>query len=423
MNVNDYVVVSTVSDEFKGIILESKNPEKIILKLDSGYNISLNKKDIKETKVLSSLKKEKRSISKLKENPSLPTILILHTGGTIASRVDYKTGAVNPAFSPEEILEMFPDLQQIANIKSRLISNMFSEDINFNHYNLIASEIEKESNIKGIIITHGTDTLHYTSAALSFMLDNLQFPVIIVGAQRSSDRGSSDAFLNLYCACKFIAETDYCGVAICMHQNLNDDNCVILPSLKTKKLHSSRRDAFKPVNAEEIAIVNKKQVNFIIKDYPKASNKKLIIKNFKDVKVGILMAHPNMKAEEISNYKNFDGLIIEGTGIAGNFPINKIDSYTEENEKIYNELKKLAKKIPVAATTQTIFGRVNMNVYSTGIKMQEIGILGNLLDMTTETAFIKLAFLLSNYPKEVRKLYSKNLKGEISSRINEKFLD
>ncbi len=125
MNVNDYVVVSTVSNEFKGIILESKNPEKIILKLDSGYNISLNKGDIKETKVLSSLKKEKRSIPKLKENPDLPTILILHTGGTIASRVDYKTGAVFPAFSPEEILEMFPDLQQIANIKSRLISNMF----------------------------------------------------------------------------------------------------------------------------------------------------------------------------------------------------------------------------------------------------------------------------------------------------------
>ncbi len=298
------------------------------------------------------------------------------------------------------------------------------EDINFNHYNLIASEVEKESNIKGIIITHGTDTLHYTSAALTFMLDNLQFPVIIVGAQRSSDRGSSDAFLNLYCACKFIAETDYCGIAICMHQNLNDDNCIILPSLKTKKLHSSRRDAFKPINTEEIAIVNKKQVNFIVKDYPKASNKKLIIKNFKDVKVGILMAHPNMKAEEISNYKNFDGLILEGTGIAGNFPINKIDSYTEENEKIYNELKKLAKKIPVAVTTQTIFGRVNMNVYSTGRKMQEIGILGNLLDMTTETAFIKLAFLLSNYPKEeARKLYSKNLKGEISSRINEKFID
>ena len=95
----------------------------------------------------------------------------------------------------------------------------------------------------------------------------------------------------------------------------------------------------------------------------------------------------------------------------------------EIKSSLKKKLKKLAKKIPVAATTQTIFGRVNMNVYSTGRKMQEIGILGNLLDMTTETAFIKLAFLLSNYPKEVRKLYSKNLKGEISSRINEKFLD
>lgn len=118
-------------------------------------------------------------------------------------------------------------------------------------------------------------------------------------------------------------------------------------------------------------------------------------------------------------YNNFDGLILEGYGIAGNFPINKTDELTLENEKILNELKKLAKKIPIIATSQTIFGKINMNVYSTGRVMQEIGILGNLLDMTPETAFIKLAWLLSNHPTQIKELLSHNLRGELSLRLND----
>ena len=146
------------------------------------------------------------------------------------------------------------------------------------------------------------------------------------------------------------------------------------------------------------------------------------LKLFKPVKVGWLKAHPEMFSEEIKRYSSFDGLLLEGYGIAGNFPINKIDALTVENEKIYQALRVLAKKIPVVATTQTIFGRVNMNVYSTGRKMQDIGILGNYCDMLPETAFIKLAWLLSNFPKDVRNLMSENLRGEISKRVTSEFL-
>ena len=142
---------------------------------------------------------------------------------------------------------------------------------------------------------------------------------------------------------------------------------------------------------------------------------------FKDVNIGILKSHPNMKKEEILMYSKFDGLVIEGTGI-GCFPINKTDKLTSENELIYKELEKLSKKIPIVITSQAIFGRINLNVYSTGKKLQEIGILGHLSDMTTETAFIKLAWLISNYPKDVRKMIDKDLKGEISKRTSEDFI-
>lgn len=351
-------------------------------------------------------------------------ISILHTGGTIASKVDYKTGGVSAKFSEKDLLELYPEIKSIAKISSRLIRNMLSEDMNFNHYNLLAKEIQKEvkKGIEGIIITHGTDTLHYTSAALSFILENLPIPVILVGAQRSSDRASSDATLNLISALNFIDKTDFIGVAICMHESINDNSCLILPATKTRKLHSSRRDAFKAINSKPIAKVSKDKVESI--DYiHKKPEGKFEIKLFNPkIKIGIIKTHPNMLSEEFKNYSKFHGLIIEGTGL-GHLPINKIDSFTQENQKILNEIKKLAKKIPIIMTSQCIFGRINMNVYSTGRKLQEVGVLGNLHDMTTETAFIKLVWLLSNFKKEqIHKLITETIRGEISNRTTTDFL-
>lgn len=408
---------------FKGINIPSKEDNTLFIKLDSGYNIGIDKSNIKRIKKLGKIKMGNIKNKSHKHDNALPTISILHTGGTVASEVDYKTGAVTPKFTPEELIAKFPEIQSVANIHSRLISNMFSDDMRFVHYNRIAGDIEKEvkKGVNGIILTHGTDTMHYTAAALSFMLQDLPIPVIIVGAQRSSDRGSSDAFLNLVSAALFIAKTDFAGVAICMHSSMNDKECLILPGLKSRKMHSSRRDAFKAINSKPIARVdyNNSFVEFLVHDHKKVDKKlKIKMKTIKEnLKIGIVKAHPNMHASELKAYSSFNGLILEGTGL-GHFPVSKIDQKTTEHVKILNEIKKLAKKMPVFITTQAIFGRTNMNVYSNGRKLLDAGVLGNFSDMTPETAFIKMAFLLSNYKKdEAKKLMNENLHGEISKRI------
>ncbi|MFH1839802.1 MAG: Glu-tRNA(Gln) amidotransferase subunit GatD [Nanoarchaeota archaeon] len=422
-NPGDKIEITTKKETLSGLFMPSKE-NTFILKLDNGYNLGIDKKNIKKAKLLSKYKEKKSKSPKVIQNSKLPKITILHTGGTIASKVDYETGGVIARFSPEELLEMFPELKKIVNLKSRLISNMWSEDLNFQHYNLLAKEVEKEvkAGADGVIITHGTDTLHYTSSALAFILENLTIPVILVGSQRSSDRGSSDAALNLICACNFIANSKFQDVAICMHSSMEDESCYILPATKSRKLHSSRRDAFKAINTDPIALVDK-QGKIEYSQKVKQKKGKLNLRLFKEVKVGILKAHPNMLSKEVSFYKNYDGLVLEGTGL-GHLPINKTDSSTIENEKVFAELKKLAKKIPVVMTSQCIFGRINMNVYTTGRKLQEIGVLGNGLDMTTETAFIKLAWLLSNFKKQdVFELISENISNEINERIKDDFLE
>ncbi|MDP2908329.1 MAG: asparaginase domain-containing protein, partial [Nanoarchaeota archaeon] len=216
----DKVEITTDAETYNGILMPQPHKDTITLKLKSGYNIGLDKKSVKELKTLEKHKKEinKEPKEKIIKKKGLKTISILHMGGTISSAVDYKTGGVIAKFSPEEMLTLFPEIKEIANIESRFVKQMMSDDMRFAHYNLIAKEIEKEvkKGTDGIIITQGTDTMHYTSAALSFILEDLPIPVILVGSQRSSDRGSSDAAMNLICACKFISQTDFADVAICM---------------------------------------------------------------------------------------------------------------------------------------------------------------------------------------------------------------
>ncbi len=430
MKYGDIAIIKTKDkQEFNGLILPSSNDKTISLKLDSGYNINIRKDNINVFRIVGSTKEKKEEeIQKPEFDKKLKTILILHTGGTLASRVSYRTGAVSPNYKPEEIVNMFPELKNIANIKSKLAGMMFSEDMRFAHYNIIAKEIYKEiKNVDGIIVTHGTDTLGLSSCALAFILENLDKPVILVGAQRSSDRPSSDSALNLICAARFIEKTDFNEVAVCMHGKSEDKECYILPACKTRKMHTSRRDAFRAINTEVIAKVDSNGSVEFTKEYRRKSHKeKLKLKLFKErIKIGILKAHPNMFASEVKNYNKFDGVVAEGSGIGGHFPINIVDKETKENGKIYSELKRLTKKIPVVASSNCIFGRINMNMYETGRKLQEAGIIGNLSDMTTETAFIKLAWLLSNYKKkDVRNLFLKSFRGEISDRTEyeEKFL-
>ena len=420
----EHIQVQTDSGEHSGVFVKDDG-EFIFLKLKSGYNIGIAKRRIKSTKATPGGEPKKQAgkqpEAKVSEKKGLPIISLLHTGGTIASRVDYETGAVSAKFTPEEILALFPELGEIANVRSRLVSNIMSENMRYCHYNLIAKAVEEEikKGASGVIITHGTDMLHYTAAALSFALEGLDRPVLIIGSQRSSDRPSTDSAMNLMCAAAFIANANVPGVFTCLHEGMSDDKCLVLEGVSARKMHSSRRDAFRPINNTAIARVDYSSRKVEILREPRKASQEggLRVRSFmENIKVGIAKVHPQMFAEELAAFEKFDGLIIEGTGLGHGQTVG-FDSHTSENEKIKSEIAKLAKKMPVAMTVQTIYGRVNMNVYSPGRELVELGVLGNYCDMTPETAFIKMAWLLSNYKREeVRELYGKSLRGEITER-------
>ncbi len=427
----DEVSIVTRDDTFSGVLMPTPEYQRgiVVLKLDSGYNIGIDEKSISSMELLArhkEAKEEQKQAEKKDKHAKLPDITILHTGGTIASKVDYKTGGVISRYSPDELLALFPELKDIAWVSSRLIRNMWSEDMRFSHYNILAKEVMKEAKkgVAGVIITHGTDTLHYSSAALAFALEDINIPVILVGSQRSSDRGSSDAAMNLLNAAYFITavQGQFSGVGICMHENMNDDSCLILPACKTRKMHTSRRDAFRPINALPLARVDYRQKMVSRLDTSStqwnAGKKKQDLKLFKeDLKIGVLKAHTNMYASEFLAYKGFPGLVIESMGL-GQVPINEIDELTTEHSKIKKALKTLVDSGTIVVfAPQTIYGRVHMDVYQTARDLQEIGIIGHLSDMTPETTFIKLAWLLSNYPKDkAKELMLTNIRGELSGR-------
>ena len=413
---SDRVQITTKKSTEEGILIPSSEKNVVLIKLDNGYNMGFEKKDIKSTKVLKKSKTSKSKKQKITKKKSLPTIAILHTGGTIASKVDYRTGAVFSDFSPEDLISLFPELKEIANLESQLISQMWSDDLRFANISLIAKAIEKhiKKGVKGIIIGIGTDNLAVASAALSFMVESSPVPIIFVGSQRSSDRGSSDAGMNLICAAEFVSKTDFGGVGVCMHGSANDRDCLILPGTKTYKIHSSRRDAFKSVNDDPIATIDYKSrkitfTNSYQKQGPLKINPKM------EDKVGLLKIHVNMFPEQFEVFKGFKGLVIEGTGL-GHTPGQSPNKETAIHKKFYPILKSLIKSgCVVVMTTQCLFGGVNMNVYDKGRDLQELGIISGK-DMLANTALVKLSWLLAN-EKNVKKLVGENLRGEINEAL------
>lgn len=408
---------------FEGFLIpqtELGNPDTIVLKISSGYNIGVKYQKgmtierLEDTRKLESF--EARTIT---HDKKLKTITILHTGGTIASRLDYRTGGVVSAFSPEELLTLFPELVDIVNIKARLLMNIWSEDIRKEHYEYMATEIKKEieDGVDGVILGHGTDTLHYTAAALSFILQDLPIPVLIVGAQRSSDRGSSDAGANLISAARFIVDSDFAGIATCLHGTSDDKLIYLNPPCKTRKMHTSRRDAFRPINALPIATFDylDKKIKFLRTDYLRRDPKREI--NFRpkmEERVGLIKIHTDFDPEILKFCidKEYKGLILEGTGL-GHVPGVK-DELSAKNQKILDFLQELCKTCIVVMTSQCLYGRINMNVYDKGRDLQTMGVIPGE-DMLPEVALIKLKWLLGNFkPEEAKKLILKNLAGEIS---------
>lgn len=390
----------------------------VLLKLKSGYNMTVPLDELRDVEEVKVTPKRRAPQSRPAPKQGLPKVHLLHTGGTIASRVDYETGAVIAQYTAEEVLQLYPELLSIADVTSTLVSNIQSEMARFAHWNLLIEAVQNAvaAGAEGVIVTHGTDTLHYAAAALAFALKNIPIPVILVGSQRSSDRPSSDAKSNLLCAATFIAQSGFRGVGICMHESMSDDACVILPACRSRKMHTSRRDAFRPINDAPYArITYPDLVVEQVRPYPEPAGP-FEVKPFKKVKVGLFQLHPNLYAEELLVFEKFDGLVLGLFGI-GHAPTMVTDEQNKEHAKILDVITKLAKKLVVVGAPQTIYGRVNMQVYSPGRQLLEAGVLGQGCDVTPETAFVKLAWLLSNYDKrEVRRLYGQNLRGECSPR-------
>lgn len=410
------VRVTTKHGIYEGALLPG-TASSLVLKLASGYNIGIRKTNIVKEESLGE-RTTPTPAPRYMAQGDKPLVIILHLGGTIASKVDYTTGGTTAQFNPEELLTLFPELREEARIESKLIRNMQSENMQPAHYNVIGQAIAAELAKKpsGIIISHGTDTMQYTAAALSFILENISIPVILVGSQRSSDRGSSDASQNLLAAAHFIVNSHWSGVGICMHKSTNDDTCWILPGTNAAKMHTSRRDAFRPINSQQIADVNVRDKTIAYYRDEKKPTGEFSLKFIDpDLKVGLVKLHPGMRHTELQHYESYDGLVLEGTGL-GHAPIQVIDEETKENASIWETLQALAKHLPVVMTSQCRYGRVSLQVYTPGRMLQDAGVLGHDCDMTPETAYIKLIWLLSNHREHVKDLMTKNLRGEISER-------
>ncbi len=408
IDVGDRIVVKKDDKSYDGILMprtELGDDEHIVLKLDNGYNIGFDVAGLDIKRV------EKGAKIEIKSTPldvvydkEKPDITIIGTGGTIASKIDYKTGAVHPSFSTEDLLNAIPELAKIANIKTQVLFNILSENMSPNHWVKIANECAKELNsgTDGVVVAHGTDTMGYTAAALSFILKDLSKPVVLVGSQRSSDRPSSDSTLNMISAVK-VAASDIAEVTVVMHSTSSDNACDIHRGTKVRKMHSSRRDAFRSINTIPLGRVGDKIEVF--QSYNKRSDGSVKVDDKFEEKVASVKIYPGIKPNVLDYHiTNYKGVVLEGTGL-GHVPEELLDLI----QRARDDGK------PVVMTTQTLYGTVDMKVYSTGRELLERGVI-SAMDMLPETAYVKLMHILghtSDYD-EVKKLMQTNIAGEFS---------
>ena len=405
----------------EGVALHPAAKKHVSVKLVNGYNASYPLEDVLSIEILGTTKSPEISTSSAPAiDKSLPRVRILHTGGTIASKVDYATGAVVARFEPEELIAALPELSELANIEAVKLGNMFSDDIRPQHWNAIiqASKQAFDDGCAGVVVTHGTDTLHLSSAALSFAWagkgETPPGPIVFVGSQRSSDRGSSDATENLLSAVHWAANAPApCGdagdgVVVVMHASNNDGACAVYPGIGVRKLHSSRRDAFKPVNCEALALISIEngECNHALEErYQATLNEhksrpicKHPTKYETSVRIAQFVAGPWLHSEEIEAIvlTGVQAIIIQGTGL-GHLPIDDPGKDAPENTKVWRALTRcINREIPVVVTNQCINGPVDMNVYSKGRKQREMGILGHGSVAAPDTVVVKVHWALSN---------------------------
>ncbi len=413
--IGDIIKITKGAETYEGILIprsECGDDKHIVVKLKTGYNVGISiTATTKIEKIGSGTKPTFVAAPLPQQKPNLPKVTIISTGGTIASRVDYRTGGVRPALSASDLYSVVPELSEVARIDAEILFSVFSENITCKHWTEMAQNIAKriEKGEDGVVIAHGTDTMGYTAAALSFALQELPVPVILVGSQRSADRPSSDAATNLTGAVTTAAKAPFAEVALAMHATSSDKTIVLHRGTKVRKCHTSRRDTFKSINAAPLAKVENGNVIMLTEDYSKRDkSRKLVLKPDFDEKVALVKFYPSFNPEVIDHLvsKGYRGIVLEGTGL-GHISHQCIASVRNAVEK----------GVTVAMTSQCIWGRVDMNVYDTGRDLLNAGVIP-LEDMLSETALVKLMWTLgqTKNPEEEKKLLTINIAGEISPR-------
>lgn len=416
----DYVEIHLTTKIYEGTLLKTPGDEKgiVLLKLDTGYNIGFNKKDILEIKLIRKAKKE-NEIFEIKKDSKKPNIALIMTGGTIASRYDSKTGGVAPLDTPESLFKIYPELFKIVNVTKVEIPFMkASEDMDSKDWKSIAKTVEKflnDSNIKGVIITHGTDFLHYTASALSFFLRDLNKPVVLTYSQRSIDRASSDANLNLQCAA-LVAISDIAEVTLVGHATTNDDFCYAMLGTKVKKMHTSKRDTFKAINTKPLAKIYPNRIE-ILSNYKTRKNSKVKIDTKFEDKIALVKIYPGQDPKILDYYlKNkYRGIILEMSGLGHTPAVDSRKSWIQKLKDVQN------KGMIICATAQTTYGRLDPYVYSNGREIEETGVI-YLEDMLSETAFVKLGWVLGHkdWAKDKETVKEKmltNFAGELNDKL------
>ncbi|PLW80327.1 Glu-tRNA(Gln) amidotransferase GatDE subunit D [Candidatus Woesearchaeota archaeon] len=417
----DKIKVLTDSKEIVGTSLprpEILDENILVLKLENGYNIGIDKKKIKKVEVLEKYKAKTIKNKTISHKKGLPTVSIISAGGTISSKIDYKTGGTVADYTAEDFMDMIPEIQDIANVKAVKCLNVMSEDMNESDWKTIAKSIEKElETAEGIVLSQGTDTLHYTSAILSFYFKDVKKPIILTAAQRSIDRGSSDAFMNLACATNAAANFEGAGVFVCMHANSSDDFCQLIRGTKVRKMHTSRRDAFRPINSSPVAEIYTDKINILDKDFTKKDlkNKTKTSISFEE-KVGLLYIQPLIDPKIVDFYvkEGYKGLVISATAL-GHVP-------SEGKNNLITALEKAKKKgLTIVVASQTLYGSTNEFVYA---NLRKLSVALNLIfakDMSPETSLVKLGWILgqTNDENEIKEMFETNYAYEYNDKISE----
>jgi len=409
------VIMDTEQGRFEGIILprsETADQDHIVIKLKNGYNIGVKASKVIKAKEINF----KEAIYKIPESEfptddCKPNVTLLGTGGTIASRLDYRTGAVIPAFSPGELYGAVPELADICNMKTEKLFGVFSENMGPEQWIITAQAIgrEIENGVDGIVIGHGTDTMHHSSSVLSFMVRNSPVPIVLVGSQRSSDRPSSDAALNLQHAVYAAAHGEIAETMVCMFGPTSDQYGLLHPGTRVRKMHSSYRSTFRTIGDIPLAKVTTEGISPLTDDYKKRrSDKNVTIDAVFDPRVTIVYYYPNMQPDIIDSLvdNGYKGIVIAGTGLG------------HVNKPLYPALKRAHEAgVAIFMTVQTLWGYVQMYVYETGREMLQLGVVP-CANMLPETAYVKLGWALGHTTdlEEVGKLMLTPISREITER-------